>query len=107
VPPDGDGGSTTFLTSADRDPAGGTWVLLDAAVDGFALCSDGLAEGTLSVVAGPDGAFHPAAPESFGGYFAAFHDPAADPADLARRLGSPEFAATSGDDKSIVLAVRS
>jgi hypothetical protein len=97
---------TTFLTSAGRDGDLRAKVLVDPALAGIALCTDGLYEGMLTVGRDAAGRLVPVAPPEFRSYFRFFADDATDPAELTRKLGSREFAATSGDDKTIVLAVR-
>lgn len=99
-------GATTFLTSDHRDENLSTGVLLDDRISALALCSDGLAEGLLSARMERDGNLHYLAPPAFRAYFGRFADDRVDGAELDARLASAEFAATSGDDKTIVMAVR-
>lgn len=98
-------GETVFLTSAHREAAVLCEVLYDPCVRGLALCTDGLIEGVLTYSRAADGAMWPVAPPEFGRYFEYFRDPAKHPADLAHILESRDFAATSGDDKTMLLAV--
>ncbi|XVV09883.1 PP2C family serine/threonine-protein phosphatase [Actinoplanes sp. CA-131856] len=108
VPPDnGDSrGSTVFLTSDGRMPSVRCGLIDDPEITGLALCSDGVLDAVLG--AGHDALGRPAlrAPADFTAYLHMFADPAARPADLAERLRSPDFTATSADDKTMVLAVR-
>jgi hypothetical protein len=99
-------GATTFLTSDHRDEQLTTGVLLDDRIRALALCSDGVAEGMLSARMEADGKLHYLAPPAFRVYFDAFADDQVDGGELTAKLESAEFAATSGDDKTIVLAVR-
>ncbi|GAB3003632.1 protein phosphatase 2C domain-containing protein [Amycolatopsis acidiphila] len=99
-------GETVFLTSARREAHLGRGVIVDSRIRGVALCSDGLSEGMLDIVQHADGRLQQRAPGEFSAYFDHFASPAVDDAELARKLLSKEFAATSGDDKTIVLAVR-
>jgi hypothetical protein len=96
---------TTFLTSSDRDADLRAGVLVDRALCGIALCTDGMYEGMLTVAKGRDGRPVPLAPPEFRNYFRFFADDRADAGELSRKLGSREFARTSGDDKTMVLAV--
>ncbi|MEU4690132.1 protein phosphatase 2C domain-containing protein [Actinoplanes sp. NPDC023714] len=97
---------TVFMTSPGRDADLRCGVLVDPAVVGLALCTDGLIDGMLDVAAGPDGVRLLTAPADFDAYFAAFRAPGVDGTELSRKLQSREFAASSGDDKTMVLAVR-
>lgn len=109
VPPPvdrGDAGQTVFLTSSGREAWLRREVLYDPAVYGIALCTDGLIEGLLDYDHGPNGDLLPMAPASFTGYFRYFANPANDANELTRKLLSQEFAGTSGDDKTMILAVR-
>jgi Protein phosphatase 2C len=94
-------GQTVFLTSRQRDAQLRRGVLVDDNVVGLALCTDGLIEGLLGLDKGGY-----LAPPDLNAYFRRFSDPAADPGELSRQLQTPDFAASSGDDKTIVLAVR-
>jgi len=105
--PDGDGvaNETVFLTSAVRDTAVRSGVLADDGVTGLALATDGLVEATLTARVSATGSRQYAAPAEFADYFAVFAGSA--PAGrLAEQFASAEFAATSGDDKTMVIAVR-
>jgi hypothetical protein len=99
--------TTLFLTSADRDAGVRAGLVDDARITGLALCSDGLLEGMLAADQAPDGSPRLRAPADFTGYLRAFAGAGACPADLHRRLESDTFAATSPDDKTMLLAVRS
>jgi len=96
-------GETTFLTSADRLAALRYDVLLDPLARGLALCTDGLMEGLLTLESNPP---LPAAPPEMVAYFDYVRDRTKESAGLERTLASPEFAATSGDDKTIAMVVR-
>jgi serine/threonine protein phosphatase PrpC len=108
APPDQgpDGGATVFLTSPHRSRS--IWVRLidDPGLCGLALCTDGLTEAVLTADQWPDGTRRLRAPADADGYFRVFRTERPDVAELTRRLQSPEFAATSPDDKTMVLAVR-
>ena len=108
APPDRGGGDveTVFLTSAGRTDALRVGLLEDDAVRGLALCTDGLIEAVLAADRWPDGSPRLYAPADFAGYFAAVRGTRPEVADLSRRLQSAELAATSRDDKTMVLAVR-
>lgn len=99
-------GVTTFLTSGDRDEHVSTGVLLDDRISALALCSDGVAEGLLSARQDGDGVLRYLAPPEFRAYFDLFGDQRVDGSELGAKLASPEFAVTSSDDKTIVMAVR-
>jgi hypothetical protein len=99
-------GGTVFLTSRGRDRHLTRGVLVDDRIRGVAVCSDGVSEGMLAMRTAPDGRLQHRAPAEFGAYFAHFGNPRTTPAELAAKLESPEFAATSNDDKTIVMAVR-
>jgi hypothetical protein len=99
-------GGTVFLTSRGRDRHLSYGVVVDDRISGLAVCSDGVSEGMLAVRTAPDGRLQQRAPAEFGTYFAHFGNPRSTSAELATKLESPEFAATSNDDKTIVMAVR-
>jgi serine/threonine protein phosphatase PrpC len=99
-------GVTTFLTSGNRDEHVHTGVLLDDRISALALCSDGVAEGLLSARQDGDGVLRYLAPPEFRAYFDLFGDQRVDGSELGAKLASPEFAVTSSDDKTIVMAVR-
>jgi serine/threonine protein phosphatase PrpC len=99
-------GASVFLTSAHRSGYLQTEIVLDDQITGLALCTDGLYEGMLSLRGGAGDAIHKVAPAEFRVYFEHFASTGSDPNDLARKLASKEFAATSGDDKTMILAVR-
>jgi Protein phosphatase 2C len=99
-------GATVFLTSRNRGTDLNYGVIMDARIRGLALCTDGLCEGMLAIQQTTDGRIHQLAPPEFSVYFDHFSSPAVDGAELTMKLLSKEFAATSSDDKTIVLAVR-
>lgn len=99
-------GASVFLTSTHRSHYLQTEIVLDDQISGLALCTDGLYEGMLSLRGGAGDAIHKVAPDGFQVYFEHFGSAGSDPDDLARKLDSQEFAATSGDDKTMILAVR-
>jgi hypothetical protein len=97
--------ATTFLTSSDARQQAQVEVIHDPWIDGFALCTDGLAEALLTQRAGGNGWYKVASP-TWTVIFEYADDPGSDPDDLGRKLAEPEFAEASGDDKTVVLAVR-
>ncbi|MFE3188021.1 protein phosphatase 2C domain-containing protein [Nocardia sp. NPDC059240] len=97
-------GVTTFLTSPGREPAMTSGIVFDPGIAGIALCTDGLCEGMLTVE-NSDGKLAFRAPAAFARYFEYFRAPEAREADLGARLESEEFARTSNDDKTIIMAV--
>ncbi|MEU1987875.1 PP2C family serine/threonine-protein phosphatase [Nocardia sp. NPDC019304] len=99
-------GATTFLTSVSRKSQLRSHVIVDDRITAMAVCSDGLAEGMLAVAAAPDGELHFQAPPEFRRYFEYFFRPAAAAGELQAYLNSAQMAATSSDDKTIVLAAR-
>lgn len=99
-------GETVFLTSPGRDRDLRRNVIVDTAISGLALCTDGVIDGMLDVDRAPDGAVHHVAPPEFDAYFDLFRSPAVDAGELNRKLLSREFAASSGDDKTMLMAVR-
>jgi hypothetical protein len=98
--------ATTYLTTAGRMGHVRQGVVADAAVTGLALCTDGLAESMLTVDVGADGRRSYAVPTDFSGFFNVFADREAFAVELTRHLNSPAISATSGDDRTMVLAVR-
>ncbi|SNY69521.1 PP2C family serine/threonine-protein phosphatase [Paractinoplanes atraurantiacus] len=108
VPPDNGPslGSTVFLTSRGRATAVRCGVIEDPEITGLALCSDGVLDAVLAAGRDADGEPALLAPADFTAYLRMFADPAARPSDLAERLRSPDFTASSADDKTMVLAVR-
>jgi hypothetical protein len=102
--PDG-GAATTFLTTPRRFAQVRRGVVADPGVTGLALCTDGLAEGMLTVELEPDGRRRYGVPADFGGFFRAYADRDALAIGLTRHLNSPEVSATTGDDRTMVLAV--
>jgi hypothetical protein len=107
-PPTGRGhaNETVFLTSPHRDRDLRTGVIVDTGIRGLALCTDGLIDGMLAVARSPNGGVLPVAPPEFAEYFAVFGDPTVDASELGRKLQSKAFAASSGDDKTMIMAVR-
>jgi hypothetical protein len=83
-----------------------TGLIDDAGITGVALCTDGLVDGMLGAGRAADGSQLLLAPADFTGYLRAFAAPGNGPPDLRRRFESDAFAATSADDKTIVLAAR-
>lgn len=81
-------------------------VIDDARITGVAAATGGLRDGMLGADRAADGSHRLLAPADFTGYLRAFATPGAGPADLRRRFESDAFAATSADDKTIVLAAR-
>ncbi len=98
-------GATTFLTSAGRNEAASVRHAYDPGIDGVALCTDGLAEACLEVEKSSTG-LHYAAPPSFAVWFEFADSDTASGMDLQRKFDSREFAMTSEDDKTMVLAVK-
>jgi hypothetical protein len=96
---------TVFMTSAGRRHDLRSGLIVDTGAYGIALCTDGLIDGLLDVGGGPDGLAQPCAPPDFDAYFAAFRAPGVDGSELSRKLQSKEFAASSGDDKTMLMAV--
>ena len=98
-------GVTVFMTSATRETETYAKLIHDPGLRGLALCSDGLAESTLTVRPTADG-FRYVAPPDFSAYFDVFAQ--LDDANrvLHQRISSQQVALTSGDDKTMVLAVR-
>jgi hypothetical protein len=101
-----DAAETTFLTTPGRAFDMRWGVIADAAVQGLALCTDGLAEGLLAVDTLASGRQAFVAPAELAAYFRIFADPAALAVELTRQLNSDDIAATTGDDRSMLLAVR-
>ncbi|WP_174188543.1 PP2C family serine/threonine-protein phosphatase [Nocardia barduliensis] len=99
-------GATTFLTSGNRNQHIQSHVIVDDRITAMAVCSDGLAEGMLTVAGTPNGDLHYQAPPEFRKYFDYFGRHAAADGELEAYLKSAQFAATSTDDKTVVLAVR-
>ncbi|MFI5906476.1 protein phosphatase 2C domain-containing protein [Dactylosporangium sp. NPDC051541] len=99
-------GVTTFLTSPDAAAQLSCGVIDEPRLAGLALCSDGLIQATLDIARRADGAMCYLAPPDFAGFFEALADDRRTPLDLAAGLASPDYAATSGDDMTMVLAVR-
>jgi hypothetical protein len=95
-------GLTTFLTSANRKQRLQSHVIVDDRITAMAVCSDGLQEGMLAMAGG----LHYQAPPEFRRYFEYFGRPGAADGELERYLKSAQFAVTSTDDKTVVLAVR-
>jgi serine/threonine protein phosphatase PrpC len=97
---------TTFLTSARRDTDAEHGVIVDDRINAIAVCSDGVAEALLAARPAAGGWLSYYAPSEFRSYFDYFGDPRVDPQELELKLGSPEFARTSADDKSVAMACR-
>jgi hypothetical protein len=97
--------AAVHLTSRTRDRDLRQGVLADTALTGIALGTEGVIDGMLTVSRGPDGSEHHVAPAAFDEYFDMFRNEAAGAAMLNRRLRSREFAA-SGDDKTLLMAIR-
>ncbi len=95
-------GMTTFLTSANREDRLQSHVLVDDRITAMAVCSDGLQEGMLEIAGG----LHYQAPPDFRRYFEYFGRPDAADGELEKYLMSTQFAVTSTDDKTVMLAVR-
>ncbi len=98
-------GATVLLTSRDRWEHAALGVLHDPLVRGLAVCTDGVMDALLSSRRAADGSCALAAPEEMSRYFDHFAAPGHRPEDLAERLASEDFARTSGDDKTMILAV--
>jgi hypothetical protein len=97
---------TVFLTSPGREDDLRHGLLVDTGLSGIALGTDGVIDGLLDVTRAPDGRMHHSAPADVDAYLDMFRSPAVDAADLNRKLSSREFAASSGDDKTLLMAVR-
>ncbi|WP_328322878.1 protein phosphatase 2C domain-containing protein [Kribbella sp. NBC_00382] len=108
VPPlmTGSRGVTRFLTTPESATKMSFGVIDEPSLSGLALCSDGLIEATLDVARSADGGLCYLAPADFSGFFEAGIDIDWTGTDLAAGLASPEYAAASGDDMTMVLAVR-
>jgi serine/threonine protein phosphatase PrpC len=108
VPPAvaGQRGATTFLSSPDVLQRISFGVIDEPHLTGLALCSDGLIEATLDTARQADGTLCYVCPPEFAGFFDGFADSARPAGDLAATLTAPEYAAASGDDMTMVLAVR-
>jgi serine/threonine protein phosphatase PrpC len=99
-------GSTVFLTSVGAEESLRQGAIVDADLTGLALCTDGLLDAVLTSDRAPGGGPRFLAPPDFLGYFEVFRDPASASGLLTERLMSPDFAAATADDKTMVLAVR-
>jgi len=108
VPPAtrGPRGLTTFLTSSDVGWRMSFGVIDEPQLSGLALCSDGLIEATLDTARLADGTLGYVCPAEFARFFEVFADAKRPAAELAATLTSPDYAAASGDDMTMVLAVR-
>lgn len=107
VPPPTDrehGGATHFLTSSGREDHLSIFVLKDPRISGLALCTDGLQEGVLRFGSGLKGPT-PFVPGEFEQYFRFVAARESREEELTAKLDGEEFAATSGDDKTMVIAV--
>lgn len=98
-------GATVFLTSRHRDSNLVRGVLCDPRIRGLAVCTDGVLDGMLKERQASDGTWSLSAPAAFAQYFDYFRSPRSRREDLLERLASDDFASTSGDDKTMVLAV--
>jgi hypothetical protein len=97
--------ATTFLTSTGAREQATVEVLYDPLLDGFALCTDGVAPALISQQWAGDSWYRVASP-GWSSIFEYADEPGSDPDDLSRKLAEPDFAAASGDDKTAILAVR-
>lgn len=97
---------TTFLTSREREANLDWQVLPDDRIRGVCLGTDGVIEAMLSLEVNAHGETAYGSPADFEQYFDYFAKPDTDPGDLERQLQSTKFAGTSGDDKSMIIAVR-
>jgi len=93
-----------FLTSANARETARIEVIQDPALDGFALCTDGMAAGALGSHGNGQGFQVPL--DHWDVFFRYADDPSSDVDDLGRRLASRDFAEASGDDKTMLLAVK-
>jgi Protein phosphatase 2C len=99
-------GATTFLTSPTRAAAARQRVVVDDRIRGLAVGTDGLLDALLDLgVEGDQGPYF-VAPPALDRYFDLVGAGVLDTGALSRTLASPGFAATSDDDKTLVLAVR-
>jgi Protein phosphatase 2C len=106
APPDREHrGGTAFLTSERRAEFLVRSIICDPSIQGLALCTDGLIEGVLAQRAAPDGRRFLVAPREFATYFEYFANPDVNPDDLARKLQGKDFAQTSNDDKTMLMAM--
>lgn len=96
-------GITHFLSSSDREKHLVVLALRDPQVSGVALCTDGLAEGVLRFAPGAGGPL-PYVPPEFGEYFRFVASTEGSQDGLTSKLAGPDFAVTSGDDKTMVIA---
>jgi hypothetical protein len=99
-------GLTTFLTSRTRAAAVRQRVIVDDRIRGLAVSTDGLLDALLGLEVDRDQGRYFVAPPALDRYFDLVGAGGLDPAALSRTLASPDFAATSDDDKTLVLAVR-
>ncbi|GAB2618123.1 hypothetical protein Aab01nite_31760 [Paractinoplanes abujensis] len=99
-------GGTVFLTSPERVREQRLELLHDPRLRGLALCTDGLIEGLLNYAQDRGGRACPVAPPETIAYFDYVRDPAHGADGLNRALSSNDFAATSGDDKTVAMVVR-
>jgi serine/threonine protein phosphatase PrpC len=97
---------TTFLTAPEAATEMSSGVIDEPHLSGLAVCSDGLTEATLDTARDAGGAIRYIAPPAFTGFFEVFADPDRTAADLAAGFISPEYGGSSGDDMTMVLAVR-
>jgi serine/threonine protein phosphatase PrpC len=95
---------TTFLTAPEAAEVS-SGVIDEPRLAGLVLCSDGLIEATLDVARAADGTMCYLVPPEFSGFLEVFGDERTT-ADLTAGFTSPEYAAASGDDMTMLLAVR-
>jgi hypothetical protein len=93
---------TSYRRAKDLD----TGLIVDDHICAIALCSDGVIEAMLGARNAHDGRLYYYAPPEFRSYFGHFADSPAGNGDLEHKLASADFAQTSPDDKTIVMAVR-
>src|SRR5262245_24736403 len=99
-------GVATFLTSPTRAAAARQRVVVDDRIRGLAVGTDGLLDALLDVELAGDQGPYLVAPPALDRYFDLVGEGLLDTGVLSRTLASPGFAATSDDDKTLVLAVR-
>jgi hypothetical protein len=99
-------GVTTFLTSRTRAAAVRQRVIVDDRIRGLAVSTDGLLDALLDLEVDRDQGRYFVAPPTLDRYFDIVGAGGLDPGALSRTLASPDFAATSDDDKTLILAVR-
>jgi hypothetical protein len=97
--------NAVFLTSANARETARVEVIHDPALDGFALCTDGMAAGALGRSSNGQVGFEIPL-DHWNVFFGFADDPRSDVDDLGRRLANRDFAEASGDDKTMLLAVK-